>query len=88
MATEKRQFTMRMQPENFDKIRVIAALNKRSVAMQIEYILEKCISDYETEHGVINLPSDDASSSVIQKNSGGTNYIAVGVSNSYKTVKK
>ena len=42
MATDKRQFTMRMQPENYDKIKVIAARNKRSIAAQIEYLLEQC----------------------------------------------
>lgn len=77
MATDKRQFTMRMQPENFDKIRVIAALNKRSMAMQIEYLLEKCIAEYESAHGVINLFEDEKGHSVIQKNSGGTNFISV-----------
>ena len=45
MATNKRVFTMRMQPENFNKIRVIAAINKRSVAMQIEYLIENCIAN-------------------------------------------
>ncbi len=56
MTTEKRQFTMRMQPENFDKIRVISALNKRSIAMQIEFLSEQCIASYEKEHGPLQLP--------------------------------
>lgn len=80
MATDKRQFTMRMQQENFDKIRVIAALNKRSMAMQIEYLLEQCISDYESAHGEINLLSDKKRLNVIQHNhhnSGGTNILNV-----------
>ena len=55
MATNKRPFTMRMQPKNYDKIRVIAAVNKRSVAMQIEYLMEKCIEEYEGKHGQIPL---------------------------------
>ncbi len=49
---------MRMQPENFDKIRVISALNKRSIAMQIEFLIEQCIASYEKEHGPIQLPED------------------------------
>lgn len=49
MATDKRQFTMRMQSENYDKIKVIAALNKRSIAVQMEYLLEQCINSYEAE---------------------------------------
>ena len=55
MTTNKRQFTMRMQHENYDKMRVIAAVNKRSVAMQIEYLMEKCIAEYEGQHGTIPL---------------------------------
>ena len=53
MTTNKRQFTMRMQPKNYDKIRVIAAVNKRSTAMQMEYLIEKCIEEYEFKNGKI-----------------------------------
>lgn len=60
MATNKRVFTMRMQPENFDKIRVIAAINKRSVAMQIEHLIENCIANYETTYGQIPLAVDES----------------------------
>ena len=75
MATDKRQFTMRMQQENFDKIRVIAAINKRSIAMQIEYLLEKCIADYEAYNGKI--PLADESPSVVQNIVGGNNNLNV-----------
>ena len=76
MATDKRQFTMRMQQENFDKIRVIAALNKRSVAMQIEYLLEHCIAAYEAKNGKIKLePSDTGKVGVVQNNVMGNNVI-------------
>ena len=55
MATDKRAFTMRMQPENFEKIKFIAEANKRSIAMQIEFLIEECVSDYETKHGMISV---------------------------------
>ena len=77
MATDKRQFTMRMQQENFDKIRVISAINKRSMAMQIEYLLEKCIADYEALNGKIPLADEDMSAKVVQNNLGGVNNLAV-----------
>lgn len=54
MATDKRAFTMRMQQDNFDKIKVIAAANKRSIAMQIEFLIEDCIRSYEALHGEIH----------------------------------
>ena len=57
MATDKRAFTMRMQEENFEKIKYIAAYNKRSIAMQLEFLIENCAADFEKEHGPIPLPS-------------------------------
>lgn len=53
MATDKRAFTMRMQYDNFEKIKHIAEANKRSIAMQIEYLIENCIAEYEATHGPI-----------------------------------
>lgn len=55
MATNKRVFTLRLQDENFEKIKVIAEKSKRSIAMQIEYILEQYIERYEKENGNIGL---------------------------------
>lgn len=75
MTTDKRQFTMRMQPENFDKLKVISALNKRSMAMQIEYLLEQYIAEYEATHGQIF--KNENNGSVVQNN-GGNNYGMVG----------
>ena len=59
LITGEKIFTMRMQQGNYDKIRVIAAINKRSIAMQIEYLLEQCIADYEAKHGAIPLSPDN-----------------------------
>ena len=75
MSTNKRQFTMRMQPENFDKLRVISAMNKRSVAMQTEYLIEKCIAEHEKKFGKITLVDDPESqqAQVIQNNHNGNN---------------
>lgn len=56
MPTNKRVFTLRLREENFDKIKVIANRNKRSMTMQIEYLVEKCIDEYEKKQGVINDP--------------------------------
>lgn len=55
MATDKRAFTMRMQPENFEKIKYISDFNKRSIAMQIEFLIEQCISEHESKYGSIQL---------------------------------
>lgn len=55
MATDKRQFTLRVQEVNFEKIKYIADKNKRSIAMQIEFLMERCIEEFEKEFGEINI---------------------------------
>jgi hypothetical protein len=55
MATDKRQFTLRLREENFEKIKYIATQSKRSIAMQIEFLIEKYINEWEAEHGKINI---------------------------------
>lgn len=58
MATDKRQFTLRLSSENFEKIKYIAQVNKRSIAMQIEYLIEQAVNEYEQKHGKINIPEE------------------------------
>ena len=61
MATEKRQFTLRMQDSTYEKIRYLAFVDRRSIAMEIEYIINKYADDYEKENGTIPIenPSED-----------------------------
>jgi hypothetical protein len=59
MATDKRQFTLRLLDVNFEKIRFLANMDRRSIAMEIEYIIERHIASYEKDHGPIKL-SDEA----------------------------
>ena len=54
MATIKRRYTLRLQDETFEKVAYIANKEKRSVAMQMEYILSKFISEFEKEYGEID----------------------------------
>lgn len=55
MATNKRQFTLRLSEENFEKVKYIANESKRSIAMQIEFLIEQYINEWEAEHGKINM---------------------------------
>jgi len=59
MPTDKRQFTMRMQDDTYEKIRVIAFNDRRSIAMEIETILLGYIAAYESQHGEIKVDSDE-----------------------------
>lgn len=53
MATSKRFFTLRLEEDNFEKIKFIADKNKRSIAMQIEYLIEQYMNEYEKQNGII-----------------------------------
>lgn len=58
MATDKKVFTLRLQEENFEKIKYIADKNKRSISMQIEYLVEQCIESFENKNGIIKIDED------------------------------
>lgn len=81
MATNRKSFVLRMQQENFDKIKVIADENKRSIARQIEFLLEQFIKSYESQNGKIAVSSDKSKSNVIQSNSNGNNLFVTGGNN-------
>lgn len=55
MATNKKPFILRLQPVNLEKIKFIADKSKRSATMQIEFLIENCIADFEKEHGAITV---------------------------------
>ena len=56
MATDKRQFTLRLQDETYEKMRYLAYVERRSIAMEIETAMIAYISNYESQHGPIRLP--------------------------------
>lgn len=53
MATDKRVFTLRIDDDLYEKLRVIAEKNKRSLNRQIEFLAEQCAEDYEKAYGEI-----------------------------------
>ncbi|GHU78535.1 hypothetical protein AGMMS49992_29360 [Clostridia bacterium] len=59
MATDKRQFTLRLQDETYEKIRYLAYVDHRSIAMEMEHILIQHIAKYETQHGALPIRSED-----------------------------
>lgn len=81
MSTKKPAFTLRMQSANVEKIKFIAAKNKRSLSGQIEFIVERFIEEYESNNGVINFNNEDYSTSpksIVQNNHGGNNILTAG----------
>ena len=53
MANNKIQTGIRFEPELLEKIAYVAKQNKRSLNAQLEYLAEKCVKEYEKEHGTI-----------------------------------
>ena len=64
MATNKKAFTMRLDWQNYEKFVVISKKNRRSMAAELELLVEQYISNYELQNGQILLDVDET-----QKNS-------------------
>ena len=75
MATNKRPVLIRVQPVNYDKFKVIADKNGRSVSNQLEYLMRIFIENYEAQNGQIPLVDENtgANSAVINEQVGNNN---------------
>lgn len=52
----KTQYTIRLEDKYFEKAKIIADKEVRSLNNLIEYFIAKSIDEYEKEKGVISLP--------------------------------
>ena len=59
MATNKIQTGIRFEEETLSKLTYIAKKNLRSLNAQLEFLAIKCIEEYESEKGSINLEGMD-----------------------------
>ena len=57
---DKSHLSIRMNSELHDKFQYVASYEGRSMSKQILYLLNKCVHDFEREHGPIELPEEDA----------------------------
>ena len=55
MTTKKKAVTIRFQPRVYEKLKVIAEYEKRSVTNLVEYLSEKHIENYETKNGKLHI---------------------------------
>ncbi len=46
---------IRIEEETWEKLRIIASINKRSINKEIEYLIEQSIKDYEEKHNKIDI---------------------------------
>lgn len=61
MGNYYQPFSLRVPDEIINKMKVIAAENKRSANKEMEYALQHYIAQYEKQHGEIEVKSEDLS---------------------------
>lgn len=59
MAVVKIQFSLRINPEVYAKLKVIAKKDTRSVSNLIDSLIMRKIDDFETKYGEIILSEED-----------------------------
>jgi len=59
MNEYKKSYLLRVNEEVFDKFKVVAASNFRSVNAQIEALIVACVSEHEAKHGEIVVKTTD-----------------------------
>lgn len=78
MATNKKAFTMRLDWQNYEKFVVISKKNRRSMAAELELLVEQYISNYESQNGQILLAVDETQkNSAVVNNQFGNNNLQV-----------
>ena len=60
MAVNKKAFTMRLEPHNYEKFVAISKKNRRSMAAELELIVEQYIESYEAQHGQIIISNNES----------------------------
>lgn len=78
MATNKKAFTMRLDWQNYEKFVAISKKNRRSMAAELELIVEQYIAKYESQNGQILLTVDEnQKNSAVFNNQFGNNNMQV-----------
>lgn len=77
MATQKKQVMIRVQPDTYEKMKIISDKNHRSVSNQMEWLMLKFIADYETQNGLISLFNENGRNREMNNN-----FVAYGGNNS------
>lgn len=56
MATSKIQTGLRLGEKNYEKLRIIAEKENRSLNNLVEHILQRFLDNYESENGEVVIP--------------------------------
>ena len=90
MATSKRQVLIRVQPEDYEKLKFISIKNHRSVSNLLEWLMLNFINDYELNNGKISAEELNSKSgrAVVDRHQNGNNFGVVGGNFSAKVTLK
>lgn len=90
MATSKRQVLIRVQPEDYEKLKFISAKNHRSVSNLLEWLMLNFINDYELNNGKISAEelSSKSGRTIADLHQNGNNFGVVGGNFSSKVTIK
>ena len=56
---DRTQLSIRMNNELHDKFKYVSAYEGRSMSKQVLYLLNRCVRDFEAEHGPIALSEQE-----------------------------
>lgn len=59
MPTSKVQTGLRLNETTYEKIKVVAAREQRSLNNFIEFVIQRYMEEYESKHGEILIPRED-----------------------------
>ena len=59
MPSMKRVFTLRLDDDDYDKMKIISSRDNRSMANYIEKLVKRDIAAHESKHGEIEIREGD-----------------------------
>ena len=83
-VTIRQVFTMRLPPDDYEKLKTLSKKNKRSMAAELEYILEMYFEKYELQNGIIFVEEKANNRSPVNNNQIGNNNLFVNNGNNQK----
>lgn len=72
---EVKKFQMTLNLEGYEKLKIVAEKNQRSVVGQVAYWIYKNIAEYESENGQILLEGENAQNTTVNNHQVGNNII-------------
>ena len=72
---EVKKFQMTLNLEGYEKLKIVAEKNQRSVVGQVAYWIYQCIESYESENGQILIEEENVPNTTVNNHQVGTNII-------------